>query len=84
VAEPPKVNNHLPSEALGSLETGESQIVREQTENTWLRASSCEKLREVGCNDAEIGSITGMSPAMIRRYLRFSIRSALQRLRSGG
>lgn len=37
-----------------------------------LRASSCEKLREVGCNDAEIGSITGMSPAMIRRYLRFS------------
>lgn len=37
-----------------------------------LRASSCEKLREVGCSDAEIGSITGMSPAMIRRYLRFA------------
>ena len=27
-----------------------------------LRASSCEKLREVGCNDREIGAITGMSP----------------------
>jgi hypothetical protein len=31
-----------------------------------LRASSCEKLREAGCDDAEIGSITGMSPTMIR------------------
>jgi integrase len=37
-----------------------------------LRASSCEKLREAGCKDAEIESITGMSQAMIRRYLRFA------------
>jgi hypothetical protein len=37
-----------------------------------LRASSCEKLREIGCSDEEIGSITGMSPPMIRRYLRFA------------
>jgi integrase len=37
-----------------------------------LRASSCEKLHEAGCNDNEISSITGMSPAMIRRYLRFA------------
>jgi integrase len=37
-----------------------------------LRASSCEKLREAGCDDAEIESITGMSQAMIRRYLRFA------------
>lgn len=36
-----------------------------------LRASSCEKLREAGCDDAEIESITGMSQAMIRHYLRF-------------
>ena len=33
-----------------------------------LRASSCEKLREAGCNDREIGAITGMSPEMITRY----------------
>jgi predicted transcriptional regulator len=37
-----------------------------------LRASSCEKLYEAGCNDNEISSITGMSPTMIRRYLRFA------------
>jgi predicted transcriptional regulator len=37
-----------------------------------LRASSCEKLREAGCGDAEVESITGMSQAMIRRYLRFA------------
>ncbi|MGB6439697.1 MAG: hypothetical protein WBE89_10285 [Methyloceanibacter sp.] len=36
-----------------------------------LRASSCENLREAGCDDAEIGSITGMSQS-IRRYLRFA------------
>jgi integrase len=37
-----------------------------------LRASSCEKLREAGCDDAGIESITGMSQAMIKRYLRFA------------
>jgi integrase len=42
-----------------------------------LRASSAEKLRGAGCNDADIGSITGMSPAMVRRYLRFSDQKAL-------
>lgn len=36
-----------------------------------LRSSSVENLREAGCSDAEISSITGMSPAMIRRYSRF-------------
>jgi integrase len=37
-----------------------------------LRASSVEKLREVGCDDREIESITGMSSAMITRYSRFA------------
>ena len=37
-----------------------------------LRASSCEKLREAGCNDREIGAITGMSLEMITRYSRFA------------
>jgi integrase len=37
-----------------------------------LRASSVEKLREAGCDDREIESITGMSPAMITRYSRFA------------
>ena len=37
-----------------------------------LRASSCEKLYEAGCSQEGISSITGMSPTMIRRYLRFS------------
>jgi transcription initiation factor IIE alpha subunit len=31
-----------------------------------------EKLREAGCDDAEIGSITGMSLTTIRRCLRFA------------
>jgi predicted transcriptional regulator len=44
-----------------------------------LRASSCEKLREVGCSDAEIGSITGMTPPIIRRYLRFADQKRLAR-----
>jgi integrase len=35
-----------------------------------LRASSVEKLREAGCGDREIESITGMSPAMVTRYSR--------------
>jgi integrase len=37
-----------------------------------LRASSVEKLREAGCGDREIESITGMSSAMITRYSRFA------------
>jgi integrase len=37
-----------------------------------LRASSCEKLWEAGCSQEGISSITGMSSAMIRRYLRFA------------
>jgi integrase len=49
-----------------------------------LRASSCEKLAEVGCNDKEIESMTGMSQAMIRRYCRFATRSALRSLQLGG
>jgi integrase len=44
-----------------------------------LRASSCEKLREVGCNDREIGAITGMSPEMITRYSRFADQKKLAR-----
>jgi predicted transcriptional regulator len=31
-----------------------------------------EKLRKARCDNAEIGSITGMAPAMIRRYLHFA------------
>ncbi len=49
-----------------------------------IKRSSCEKLREVGCNDAETGSITGMSPAIIRRYLRFADQKRLERQLSGG
>jgi integrase len=37
-----------------------------------LRASSVVSLREVGCGDREIESITGMSPAMVTRYSRFA------------
>ena len=37
-----------------------------------LRAASVEKLREAGCGDREIESITGMSSAMITRYSRFA------------
>jgi len=37
-----------------------------------LRASSVEKLREAGCGDREIESITGMSSAMITRYSHFA------------
>jgi hypothetical protein len=36
-----------------------------------LRASSCEKLREAGCDDAMIESVTGSQP-IVRRYLRFA------------
>jgi hypothetical protein len=36
-----------------------------------LRASSVENLREAGCDDAGVESITGMSQAIIRRYSRF-------------
>jgi integrase len=37
-----------------------------------LRASSVEKLREAGCRDREIESVTGMSHDMITRYSRFA------------
>jgi len=37
-----------------------------------IRASSVVSLREVGCGDRDIESITGMSPAMITRYSRFA------------
>jgi integrase len=37
-----------------------------------LRASSAENLREAGCDDASIESITGMSQAIIKRYSRFA------------
>ena len=53
-------------------ETPAGRIRREGFTLHGLRASSCEKLREIGCSDEEIGSITGMSPSMIRRYLRFA------------
>ena len=44
-----------------------------------LRASSCEKLREAGCNDREIEAITGMSPEMVTRYSRFADQKKLAR-----
>jgi integrase len=44
-----------------------------------LRASSCEKLREAGCEDREIEAITGMSPAMVTRYSRFADQRKLAR-----
>ncbi len=37
-----------------------------------IRASSVVSLREVGCSDRDIESITGMSSAMITRYSRFA------------
>jgi len=37
-----------------------------------LRASSVVALREVGCGDRDIESITGMSPHMVTRYSRFA------------
>jgi predicted transcriptional regulator len=37
-----------------------------------LRASSVEKLRERGCDNLQIETITGMSPTMITRYSRFA------------
>jgi integrase len=37
-----------------------------------LRASSMVSLREVGCGDRDIESITGMSSAMVTRYSRFA------------
>jgi hypothetical protein len=44
-----------------------------------LRAPSCEKLREAGCNDREIGAITDMSPDMVTRYSRFADQKKLAR-----
>jgi integrase len=45
-----------------------------------LRASSVEKLREAGCDDREIESITGMSSAMITRYSRFADQKKLAKV----
>jgi integrase len=66
-------------------ETPAGRIRKEGFTFHGLRASSCEKLAEAGCNDKEIESITGMSQAMIRRYLRFAnqkrlAKSAVRRL----
>jgi hypothetical protein len=38
-----------------------------------IRASSVVSLREVGCGDRDIESITGMSSEMVTRYSRFAI-----------
>lgn len=54
------------------METPAGRIRREGFTFHGLRASSVEKLREAGCGDREIESITGMSPAMVTRYSRFS------------
>lgn len=37
-----------------------------------IRASSVVSLREVGCTDRDIESITGISPAMVTRHSRFA------------
>jgi hypothetical protein len=44
-----------------------------------LRASSVEKLREVGCGDRDIEAITGMSTSMVTRYSRFADQRRLAR-----
>ena len=54
------------------METPAGRIRREGLTFHGLRASSVEKLREAGCGDREIESITGMSPAMVTRYSRFT------------
>ena len=53
-------------------ETPAGRIRREGYTFQGLRASSCANLREAGCDDADIESITRMSQAMVRRYLRFA------------
>jgi hypothetical protein len=53
-------------------ETPAGRIRREGFTFHGLRASSVEKLREAGCNNPEIESISGMSPEMITRYSRFA------------
>jgi hypothetical protein len=52
--------------------TAAGRIRREGFTFHGLRASSVENLREAGCDDAGVESITGMSQAMIRRYSRFA------------
>ena len=52
-------------------------------------ASSVVRLREVGCDDRDIESITGMSPAMVTRYSRFAdqrklAKAAILRLERNG
>jgi len=53
------------------LDAGGAHPPREGYTFHGLRASSVENLREAGCDDAGVESITGMSQAMIRRYSRF-------------
>ena len=52
--------------------TPAGRIRREGYTFQGLRASSCANLREAGFDDADVESITGMSQAMVRRYLRFA------------
>ncbi len=54
------------------MSTPAGRIRREGFTFHGLRASSVEKLREAGCEDREIESVTGMSTAMITRYSRFA------------
>ena len=44
-----------------------------------IRASSVVSLREVGCGDRDIKSITGMSSPMVTRYSRFADQRQLAR-----
>jgi hypothetical protein len=54
------------------MATPAGRIRREGFTFHGLRASSVENLREAGCDDASIESITGMSQAIIKRYSRFA------------
>jgi integrase len=54
------------------MATPAGRIRREGFTFHGLRASSVENLREAGCDDADIESITGMSQAIIKRYSRFA------------
>ena len=54
------------------MATPAGRIRREGFTFHGLRASSVENLREAGCDDASIESITGMSQPIIKRYSRFA------------
>nr|WP_321444946.1 hypothetical protein [uncultured Cohaesibacter sp.] len=57
--------------AMFTREMGKDQTKRLREEGYsphGLRASAASRLKEVGCSNGQISSITGMSSAMVERY----------------